>query len=198
LIKKLVEMGGEEMFAMVTAKRMPVKIRRWDASPFIIGGILITGSVAAPLYNHDLPFEGTGLFYSVALLILAVMYVDGPAAYVAVGPAHVVVGNWLWKYRVPRARVADVSTLEYLDLFLVLDDGQKVRLRVFEPAISASTYRSPRHSAGRARAITDAVTTAPMVDDGTRTVTRRLRWINTALLCVPFAAAATIVIASRA
>jgi hypothetical protein len=181
-----------------TVTSAPVTIRRMDALPFVLTGILVVGSIAAPLYNHDLPFEGTALFYSVALAIVVMAYVDGPAAYVAVRPGRVVVGNWLRRYTVPRARIADVGTLEYLNLYLVLDDGERIRLRVFDPAIVASTSRRPRHGASRARAITEAVMKGPVEDDGTREVTRRLRWLNLALICLPFvAAAAVLVVGSR-
>jgi membrane protein CcdC involved in cytochrome C biogenesis len=173
----------------------PVKIRRMDALPFILIGILVVGSVGAPLYNHDLPVEGTALFYAVALAIAVMAYVDGPAAYLAVGPSHVVIGNWIWRYVVPRSRITDVGSLEYLNLYLLLDDGRKIRLRVFDPAVVASTSRSPRHGARRARAITEAITNSPIEEDGSQAVIRRLRWFNVVLIGLPFAAVAAILVA---
>jgi hypothetical protein len=98
---------------------------------------------------------------------------------------------------VPLARITDVSSLEYLNLYLVLDDGKKIRLRVFDPALRGSTYRSPQLGARRAGAITDAITSAPTVNNGTQAVVRRLRWVNVTLIVLPFPSAAAILALGR-
>jgi hypothetical protein len=173
-----------------------VKIRRMDPVPFVMMGILVLGTISVLVVNGAHPLVPAGVFGCVVLMIGVFAYLDGPAAYLAAGPARVVVGNSYVRYDVPRGRLVSTSTMELLGLYLVLDDGSKIRLRVFDPAMRGSTYRSPGRSMAAANRILDVLRSAPVTDDGGR-VTRHIRWLSVGLTALPFVLLATLIVAAR-
>ena len=126
-----------------------VRIRRLQPLPFLIAGLLAAGTVIA--------FAEIGLgqiallspFLCWALLFAVIAYVDGPSAFVTISPSWIVVGNALFRYVVPRARLSEM-TRAYLNFRLELDDGAEIRLQVFERAVAAG-FPSPRQAGGGPR-----------------------------------------------
>ena len=114
----------------------------------------------------------------------------------AAGPSLVVVGNSFLRYDVPRARVASIGSPDHYDLKLTLDDGSAIPLRVFEPALRRSVRGSARHGTGRAR-IQEALGDKPAPASDAGVVRRRVRWGSVAVLALPFASAAAIIVTAR-
>jgi hypothetical protein len=181
---------------MENATLPTAKIRRMDAFPFVVMGMVVFGTAGAIAINgvHDGAIEGVA--FGAFLLLAVVAYLDGPVAYLAAGPSLVVVGNSFVRYDIPRARAVSVDSRSNDTLKLLLDDGSAIAPRVFAPAMGRPWSGPARHSMARAR-IQEAMGDKPAPASGDGVVRRRVRWGSVTVLCLPLVSAAAIVVSAH-
>ncbi|WP_426512732.1 hypothetical protein ACPPVO_20100 [Dactylosporangium sp. McL0621] len=171
-------------------------IRRMDLLPFLVGGGVILIFPIAVAANQPSPWLPVGLLGCAAALVVVFAYLDGPAVTFTVDPARVVVGNTFVRYEVPRSRITGFATAEYLSLRMVLDDGRKISVRVWEPAMLSVSSIRPGTADARMRPVVELVERTPAGPGPGGPVLRRPRVGNILLATAPVAAALVLIAVS--
>jgi hypothetical protein len=172
-------------------------IRRRDALPFLVGGGAILVFALGVAANWPAPWLPAGLVGCAAAGVAVFAYLDGPAVSFTVDPSQVVVGNTFVRYEVPRSRVNGFTTVEYLSLRMVLDDGRRISVRVWEPAMRAAMSIRPGTADARMRSVVELLERTPARSDIGGPVVRRPRVGNILLAAAPLLAAFALLAVAR-
>jgi hypothetical protein len=112
-----------------------VTLRRHNLFPYVVGPLF---TVALALSLLVLPISVPLVFAgaTMAIAVLVMCYLDGPAAYVRVSGSGVVVANVFGVHWVPRASIDRVGGYENLGVDLFLIGGKQVSVTAFEPSFN--------------------------------------------------------------
>jgi hypothetical protein len=112
-----------------------VTLRRHNLFPYLLGS-LFTAALALSLLM--LPISPPLIFAvgAIAVAVLILCYLDGPAAYVRVSGSNVVVANVFGVHSIPRAAVERIGGYANLGVDLFLVGGREVSVTAFEPSLN--------------------------------------------------------------
>jgi len=160
-------------------------LRRLDRPPFFLGGLVLAGYIGTMVYDWPVPTAALVLTGTTVAGVLIYLYLDGPAVSLTVGPDRVVVRNTFLRYDIPRHHIDKLEELAGYSLRMRLDDGRRIALKVWEPALVRAITRRPsrhsQHTHAIAQLLTD-IPAAPSVGE----VERRWRYAHLALALAPF------------
>lgn len=112
-----------------------VTLRRHNLLPYVVASLFTAAlALSLPFLPISFPLILAGAAMAIGMLVLC--YLDGPAAFIRVTACHVVVANVFGVHRVPRRSVERVGGYENLGVDLFLRDGRKVSVTAFEPSLS--------------------------------------------------------------
>lgn len=121
------------------------------------------------------------VFLPAVASVAVIAYLGGPAAFVAVTQTHVVVGNPLVEYTVPRSLVDGVQGYARLNIELHVSGHAPIELRALIPGLAAPQSLSAARYEKRFRAILDLMNQTPAAPT-TGTIERRYRLVHVLLL----------------
>jgi hypothetical protein len=157
-------------------------LRRLDAGPFIIVGLLWLGMPLGLLVNWPLP---VGQLTAVAMAMLgvtAVVYLGGPTGKIKVLPDRLVVDNTFNRVVVPRHLLDSVQVLDVFGVHLLLTDNERIPVLAAMVMSTGSMQRSFRQLNGKAREVTELIDSVPR-SASTGEVRKQLRVANLMIAC---------------
>lgn len=98
-------------------------IRRMDKLPFVVMGLFVGAAVSLVFASRTSAL--TLVILPILLVMIVVAYLGGPAAYILVTQTHVIVGNPLVEYTVPRVLTDGIQSYGRPDI--------KLRVRGHDP-----------------------------------------------------------------
>jgi hypothetical protein len=112
-----------------------VTLRRHNLFPYLLGP-LFTAALALSLLVLPISVPLIFAVGAMAVSVLVLCYLDGPAAYVRVSGSGVVVANVFGVHRIPRAAIERVGGYANLGVDLFLVGGKEVPVTAFEPSLN--------------------------------------------------------------